>query len=184
MAIGTKTDKLGRLRDKARRDVQIQTELIQRLEDRTREARRAESRRRLRDVRERCRELGREVPALEEVLAQIEKDAEMLWGEQGVREQSERKSQDLAIVRRNTAEMDRVIELTRRRMEAVGLWGSSAHWWPSLPEDFPTYEEQQTKAGELRALIPLVQHQLIFVRRRTSRGVGDLVSGFGRSSGE
>ena len=29
------------------------------------------------------------------------------------------------------------------------------------PEGFPTYEEQQTKAGELRALIPLVQHQLI-----------------------
>ena len=156
------------LRDKARRDAQIQTELIQQLEVKTRETRRAEARRRLRDVQERCRELARVVPALGEALAQIEKSAEMLWGVDGVPEQSDRTSRALATVRRNTTEMDRIIELTRRRVEALGLWGSSVNWWPTLPEDFPTYEEQQTKARELRALIPLVQHQRILFEEERS----------------
>ena len=87
--------------------------------------------------------------------------AEMLWGREGVLEYSDRTARRLADVRHRITQLERIIDLTRRRMDAVGRWGSAVHWWPATPDGFPTKRALVADATERRQLIPYVQHQLI-----------------------
>ena len=149
------------LRDEARRQLDVQNELIRRLERRTLEAQRLASRQQLAALRERCRALAAAVPDLEDELGSIEALADTLWGPDGVIVRSEAAEQALTTARSDIAELQRIRELTRRRMEAVGGAGSSVQWWPATSDEFPTTRELKAEAESWKQVIPLVQHQLI-----------------------
>jgi len=147
--------------DQAQRRVDHSEKLVSMLEDATQDLRHRDAEESLRVVREQCREAADEASALGDVAAETEGFAEMLWGPQGVNVRSEQTARQLADTRRHLTDLERIIQITRRKFEAFGHRGSISRWWPEIPEDFP---EPGAVANAIRGLesgIPEAQHQLI-----------------------
>jgi len=123
----------------------------------------------LEEVVETCRQAAERSPALVDVAAETEQFAEMLWGEDGVLRKSEGVAQSLNVTRKHLADLDRIIQLTRRKFEAAGYRGAVTRWWPEVPESFPGPGDIATDLRHLQKTIPGVQHQQIRFEQQRSR---------------
>jgi potassium efflux system protein len=162
--------------DQAQRRVDYSEQVVPLLEAATEELRHREAEVSLRRIRQECAELASESPALAEIAAEVQDLAGMLWGPDGVVIEAEQVSKVIASTRKHLADLDRIVQLTRRRFEAYGHRGSIQRWWPEIPEDFPESGEAADTLNELEELIPEVQHELIRLeqlRTRSRKLAGD-----------
>ena len=67
----------------------------------------------------------------------------------------------LANTRKSLVDLERILQLTRRRFEAVGHRGDITQWYPENTSDFPGIPETASEIRRLETLIPNLQHQLI-----------------------
>ena len=91
----------------------------------------------------------------------MEQLAETLWAPDGVMADLLAADAALAQTRKNLVELERILQLTRRRFEAVGHDGDITQWWPRSTSEFPGIPETASEIRRLEALIPNLQHQLI-----------------------
>jgi potassium efflux system protein len=154
--------------DQAQRRVSYGEQLVALLEAATEDLREADAEESLRLVRELCSEAAGEASALAGVAADTEELAEMFWGPDGVVTRSEQAARALSKRRKNQAELDRIVQLTRRKFEAFGHRGSISRWWPEVPEDFPVPAEISNALRGLERRIPEVQHDLIRLEQMRS----------------
>ncbi|MCH8017646.1 MAG: hypothetical protein IH917_13595, partial [Acidobacteria bacterium] len=147
-------------RDQAELRVTRSEELLTLLDATLQELRRDEAERALEEVRSRSGQVAQE-QAFAEMAAEIEQLAETLWAPDGVMADLLAADAALAQTRKNLVELERILQLTRRRFEAVGHDGDITQWWPRSTSDFPGIPETASEIRRLEALIPNLQHQLI-----------------------
>jgi len=147
-------------RDQAELRVTRSEELVSLLEATLKELRRGEAQRFLEEVRRRSEQVAQQ-PAFAEIAAEIEQLAETLWAPDGVMADLLAADVALAQTRKNLVDLERILQLTKRRFEAVGHDGDITQWWPSNTSDFPGIPETASEIRRLEALIPNLQHQLI-----------------------
>jgi potassium-dependent mechanosensitive channel len=150
-------------RDQAQRAMEAATQLVTALEAITTNKQHDEAAQELEDVREQCRLAVERDPELKDIAAETVLFAETLWGEDGIIVKSEQTAQALVQTRKHIADLDRIIELTRRRFEAVGEGGSANQWWPKTSDDMPTLAQIEQEIADREREIPDVQHQLILL---------------------
>ncbi len=119
-----------------------------------------EAQRSLEEVRSRSGQVAQQ-PAFAEMAAEIEELAETLWSPDGVMADLLAADAALAQTRKNLVDLERILQLTKRRFEAVGHHGDITQWWPRSTSDFPGIPETASEIRRLEALIPNLQHQLI-----------------------
>ena len=78
-----------------------------------------------------------ENPELEPIAAETKALATGLWGDDGVVDRSEHTVTALLATRKHLADVNRIVEITRRKFEAFGHRGSITRWWPDVPDDLP-----------------------------------------------
>ena len=147
-------------RDQAELRVTRSEELGSLLEATLLELRRDEAQRSLEEVRSRTGQVAQQ-PAFAEMAAEMEQLAETLWAPDGVMADLLAADAALAQTRKNLVELERILQLTRRRFEAVGHDGDITQWWPRSTSEFPGIPETASEIRRLEALIPNLQHQLI-----------------------
>ena len=123
----------------------------------------------LEEVVETCRHAAELSPALTGIAAETEQFAEMLWGTDGVVRKSDGVAQSLSVTRKHLSDLNRIIQLMRRKFDAAGYRGSVTRWWPEIPDNFPGPGEIATDLRLLEKTIPGVQHQLIRFEQQRSR---------------
>jgi potassium efflux system protein len=155
--------------DRAQRRVAYSERAVELLEEATRQLRRQDADASLQRVLEQCRDAASQADALAGIAAETESFAEMLWGTAGVEALSEETTKALLATRKNTADLQRMAQLTRRKFEAVGYRGSIYRWWPEIPEDFPRPGNVGGSLRRLEQRIPGVQHQLIRFEQQRSQ---------------
>jgi hypothetical protein len=158
--------------DQAQRRVTYSERLVAMLEEAALGLRKLDAEESLERVRGLCAEASEKVPELADVAIAVEEMAEMLWGPEGVLTRSETTAKSLLISRKNTSDLDRIAELTRRKFEAFGNRGSITRWWPDIPSDFPKVGDIAAQLDRLEILIPEVEHQLITLEQQRSRTRG------------
>jgi potassium efflux system protein len=155
--------------DQAKRRVAHAEQVVALLRRETRNLRHLEAQKSLQEVREQCAEAVEASPvALAEIAAETETLAESLWGPDGVIVRSETAARETTFVRKAVTDLDRIVQLTRRKFDAYGHRGSIQRWWPDVPEDFPKPGEISTFLRELEESIPEVQHQIIRYEQQRS----------------
>jgi len=155
-------------RDQAELQVTRSEELLTLLDATLQELRRDEAQRALEEVRSRSGQVAQE-QAFAEMAADIEQLAEILWAPDGVIADSLAADAALAQTRKNLVDLERILQLTRRRFEAVGHDGDITQWWPRDTTDFPGIPETASEIRRLEALLPKVQHQLIQYEQERAR---------------
>jgi potassium efflux system protein len=111
-------------------------------------------------VRRRSEQVAQQ-PGFAEIAGEIEQLAETLWAPEGVMTQSLVADAALAQTRKNLVELERILQLTRRRFEAVGHRGDITQWYPKDTSDLPGIPATAREIRRLETLIPNLQHQLI-----------------------
>ena len=152
----------------AQRRVAHDERLVEMLEAAAKEINLREAQAGLETVVDTCRQAAELSPALQNVAAETEQFAQMLWGLEGVARKSEGVAQSLTATRKHLADLDRIIQLTRRKFEAAGYRGAVTRWWPEVPDSFPAPGEIATDLRDLERTIPGVQHQLIRFEQQRS----------------
>jgi potassium efflux system protein len=154
--------------DLAQRRVAIGERLVPLVEERTISLRRSSALAALERVRSQVAKVMLMAPVLAEVAAETQAMAEEVWGTEGVAAESAEVARTLARTRKYQSDLDRIVELTRRRFAAFGYTGSIQRWWPHIPEDFPPPGEIARQLAELGKRLPEVQHQLISLEQSRS----------------
>jgi small-conductance mechanosensitive channel len=154
--------------DLAQRHVDHSVQIVTLLEQATNDLRRAAAARQLNYVRELSRTATECSELLAAVAAETQQLAETLWGAEGVEARSEQTARAIAATRKHQADLDRIIQLTRRKFEAFGHRGSVTRWWPDVPDDFPEPGDVDVYVDELRRRIPEAQHELIRLEQQRS----------------
>ena len=147
-------------RDQAEVRVTRSEELVSLLEATLQELRRDEAQQSLEEVRLRSGEVAQQ-QAFAGMAAEMEQLAEVLWAPDGVIAELLVADAALAQTRKNLVELERILQLTKRRFEAVGHDGDITQWWPRNTSGFPGIPETASEIRRLEAMIPNVQHQLI-----------------------
>jgi potassium efflux system protein len=155
--------------DQAQRRVAYSEKLVAMLEDATQELRRNDAQAWLRRVVEQCDEAAAETEVLNEVADETRRIAELLWASDGLEARLEEAARDVELMRKNLSDLDRIIQLTRRKYQAFGHRGSIQRWWPEIPDDFPKPGEVANRIVELEQTIPEVQHKLIRFEQQRSK---------------
>ena len=147
-------------RDQAEVRVTRSEELVSLLEATLQELRRDEAQQSLEEVRLRSGEVAQQ-QAFAGIAAEMEQLAEVLWAPDGVIAEVLVADAALAQTRKNLVELERILQLTKRRFEAVGHDGDITQWWPRNTSGFPGIPETASEIRRLEAQIPNIQHQLI-----------------------
>jgi len=147
--------------DRAQRHVEQSEGLVALLERATRDLHRRANLESLRSVREQCSAAVELDSGLAAIARETENLAELLWGERGVVARDEQTVISLGETRKYVSDLDRIVQLTRRKFEAYGYRGSLSRWWPEIPEDFPGPGDLAARIRVLEEQIPEAQHQLI-----------------------
>ena len=108
-------------------------------------------------------------PVLAGIAAENKALALQLWGPDGAVERSEATEKSVLNTRKHLADVNRVVELTRRKFETFGHRGSIARWWPETPEDLPDLDGVAALIARLDEEIPEVQHRLITAEEARAR---------------
>jgi small-conductance mechanosensitive channel len=152
----------------AQRRVAYDERLVEMLEAAAKEINLRDAQAGLDEVVKACRQAAELSPALEDVATETEQFAQMLWGADGVVRKTEEVTHALSATRGHLADLDRIVQLTRRQFEASGYRGSVARWWPEVPEGFPEPGKIATDLRILKKTIPGVQHQVIRFEQQRS----------------
>jgi len=152
----------------AQRRVAYDERLVEMLEAAAKEINLRDAQAGLEEVVNACREAAELSPALKDVAAETEQFAQMLWGTDGVVRKSEEAARALSATRKHLADLDRIVQLTRRQFDASGYRGSVTRWWPEVPEGFPEPGKIATDLRILEKTIPGVQHQVIRFEQQRS----------------
>ena len=147
-------------RDQAEVRVTRSEELVSLLEATLQELRRDEAQQSLEEVRLRSGEVAQQ-QAFAGIAAEMEQLAEVLWAPDGVIAELLLADAALAQTRKNLVELERILQLTKRRFEAVGHDGDITQWWPRNTSGFPGIPETASEIRRLEAEIPNIQHRLI-----------------------
>ena len=147
-------------RDQAELRVTRSEELLTLMDAVLQELRRDEAQRALEELRLRSGEIT-QPRGFAERAQEIEQLAEALWAPEGVMAQSLLADVALANTRKSLVDLERILQLTRRRFEAVGHRGDITQWYPESTSDFPGIPETSSEIRRLETLIPNLQHQLI-----------------------
>ena len=169
-------------RDQAELRVTRSEEIASLLEVALQDLRKREAQSSLEELRRRSEQVAQQ-PAFAEMAAEIEQLAEILWAPDGVIAELLVADAALAQTRKNVVELERILQLTRRRFEAVGHDGDITQWWPRDMGDFPGVPETASEIRQLEALVPNLQHHLIQYEqervgfREFENGIGSLLEG-------
>jgi potassium efflux system protein len=147
-------------RDQAELRVTRSEELVTLLDAALQDLRRDEAVKALEEMRLRYVEVT-QPQAFAEMVEEVEQLAGTLWSPEGVIAQSLVTDVALAQTRKDLAGLERILQLTRRRFEAVGHRGDITQWYPENTSDFPGIPETAREILRLETLIPNLQHQLI-----------------------
>lgn len=154
--------------DLAQRRVAYDERLVELLEVAAKEISLRDAQAGLEAVVKACRQAADLSPVLKDVAAKTEQYAQMLWGTDGVVRKSEEVTRSMTATRKHLADLDRIVQLTRRQFEAAGYRGSVTRWWPEIPDGFPGPGEIATDLRLLAKTIPGVQHQVIRFEQQRS----------------
>jgi potassium efflux system protein len=75
--------------------------------------------------------------------------------------ESERVTRSLVNARKHLSDLERIVQLLRRKFDAYGHRGSVARWWPDVPDDFPEPGEVERLLRRVEQRLPEVQHEAI-----------------------
>jgi potassium efflux system protein len=148
-------------RDQAQRRVDRSEKLVSLLRAETRRLSHLESEALLQRVRKQCAEASLLSETLAAVAVETEGYAETLWGPQGIVIESERVTRGLVNARKHLSDLERTVQLLRRKFDAYGHRGSVARWWPDVPDDFPEPGQIERHLRRVEQLLPEVQHESI-----------------------
>jgi potassium efflux system protein len=154
--------------DQAQRRVARSEASVRLLADATREIRRREAAESLREVQERSAAAAALSPALAGLADDSMQLAHLLWGVDGVYAELEETARILVRAHKHVADLDRAIQLTRRKFEAYGDRGAVTRWWPDLPDDFPPPGKIEALTSRLEQRIPEIQYEVIQLEQRRS----------------
>jgi potassium efflux system protein len=153
-------------RDRAQRQVEAREQLVTELEGVTEGLLDEEARERLSEIAEKSRAVSERLPELGAETENLVALAERVWGEEGVLAQLEEQGVVLTRTRKNIADLDRIVQLSRRRYEATGMSRSIVRWWPEIPEDFPKPGDLEKSIEQYELEISAAQHELIQLEQR------------------
>ena len=140
-------------RDQAEVRVTRSEELVSLLEATLQELRRDEAQQSLEEVRLRSGEVAQQ-QAFAGIAAEMKQLAEVLWAPDGVIAELLVADAALAQTRKNLVELERILQLTKRRFEAVGHDGDITQWWPRSTSGFPGIPRPPVKSADWRRRSP------------------------------
>ena len=154
--------------DQAQRRISYGEQIVALLEAATSDLRRREAARSLERVRAMSTEASEKAVALQQIAAETRDLAELLWGPHGVQVRSAEAASKLTATKKHQTDLDRIVQISRRKFEAFGHRGSITRWWPDVPDDFPLPGAVSGVVRDLKRRIPEAQHRLIqFEQQRT-----------------
>ena len=155
--------------DQAQRRVAFGERAVAMMETTTVDLRRKNAELALERIREQCRQAADLAVTLGPVAAETEQLAETLWGSEGIVAESQANTRVLVDTRKYISQLDRIVEVTRRKFKAFGLRGNVTRWWPEIPAGFPEPVDVAHTLQNLEWRIPEVQHRLIQLEQQRSR---------------
>ena len=136
-------------RDLAELRVGRSEEIVALVEKTLLELRQSEAQRSLQEIQNRSKEVAERLPRFAGRAEEIEHLAQMLWAPDGVMAQSLMTDPALFQTRKNITELNRILQLTKRRFEAVGYGGDITQWWPVIPQGFPRIPRSAGKCASV-----------------------------------
>ena len=82
--------------------------------------------------------------------------------------ESEETTRTILHARKYLSDLERIVQLLRRKFEAYGTRGSIGRWWPDVPEDFPEPGEVRKLLRQIEQRLPEVQHEIIRLEQERS----------------